>query len=172
MWRVYTAIIVACFVIGPVISIVVERVVRRHDPRARDLPTLVLRWFTFWIVGVRLFTAGAAQAFQPEFTAQQIFGTTDVAVLPFISELGYANLGMGVIGILSLFVRGWAAPAALVGAVFLGLDGIRHLVEGGEFTSDRFVAMVSDLIALVVLGGSLITAAVRARRKQKGPGRT
>jgi hypothetical protein len=163
----YIVIIVVCFVVGPIVSIIIERVVRRENPRSRDLLTLILRWFTFWIVGVRLLLAGATQALDPEFTGEQIFGTTDPTVLPFISELGYANLGFGVIGILSLFLRSWVVPAALSGGViFLGLDGIRHLVEGGAFTSDRATAMITDLIALVVLGGCLIALAVRSRRNR------
>jgi hypothetical protein len=164
MFSMYIAIIVVCFVVGPVVSIIIERSVKRNDPRSRDLLALVLRWFTFWIVGVRLFTAGAVQALRPEFTADQIFGTTDPTVFPFISELGYANLGFGVIGILSLFLRSWTVPAALAGVVFLGLDGFRHAFAGGEFTADRSIAMISDLVALVVLGGCLIALAVRPRK--------
>lgn len=163
----YFVIIALCFVVGPIMSIIIERLVRRHRPDAPDLLTLVLRWFTFWIVGVRLFTAGVVQALRPEFTAEQIFNTTDPAVLPFISELGYANIAMGVVGILTLVWRGWVPPAALLGAIFLGLDGIRHLADGGAFTPDRTLAMVTDLIAVVVLGGCLIAVAVTKRRQEQ-----
>lgn len=137
----------------------------RRKSIPRDALALTLRWFTFWIVGVRLFVAGATQAIRPDDTADTIFGTTDPTVLPFISELGDANLGFGVIGILSLFLRSWVVPAALAGVVFLGLDGIRHAVSGGEFASEHSIAMITDLIALVVLGGSLIAVAARSRRK-------
>lgn len=152
----YFVIVLACFVVLPVVSIIVEVIVRRRRGTSSGLLPIALRWFTFWIVGVRLFTAGISQAIQPQFTAESIFGTDDPQVLPFISELGYANIAMGTIGILSVFIRSWTAPAAVVGAVFLGLDGIRHVVEGGEFTPERTLAMVTDLLALVVLGGGVI----------------
>jgi hypothetical protein len=166
MLTMYFAILALCFVVGPVVSMVIERAVKRNEPQSRDLLALVFRWFTFWIVGVRLFTAGMVQALRPEFTADQIFGTTDPTVLPFISELGYANIGFGVIGIISLYARSWVVPAALAGVVFLGLDGIRHAVSGGDFTADRVLAMVTDLIAVVVLGACLIAVAARSRQKK------
>lgn len=52
-------------------------------------------------------------------------------------------------------------PEYTAGAIFLGLDGIRHLVERGELTPERTLAMVTDLLALVVLGGGVIALAVR-----------
>jgi hypothetical protein len=166
----YFTIVIACFIVLPIISIVIESIVRRRRATAPDLLAIALRWFTFWIVGVRLFTAGVSQAIQPQFTAETIFGTDDPQVLPFISELGYANIAMGTVGILSVFIRSWTPPAAVVGAVFLGLDGIRHVVEGGAFTPERTLATVTDLLALVVLGGGVIALAVRDR-KAKLPGR-
>ncbi|MFZ2509589.1 MAG: hypothetical protein WAW85_00650 [Gordonia sp. (in: high G+C Gram-positive bacteria)] len=54
----YYAIILGCFVVFPVASILIEHHHRRQRGDDADLPLLVLRWFTFWIVGVRLFTAG------------------------------------------------------------------------------------------------------------------
>jgi hypothetical protein len=162
----YYAIIAACFVVLPIASILIEWIVRRKDPASRDLVVMIAKWFTFWIVGVRLFVAGVTQALVPEYTAQTIFGTEDPQVLPFISELGYANIAIGTVGLVSLFKRTWTAPAALLGAVFLGLDGVRHVIEGGDFTPERTVAMVSDLLAVVVLGGSLIALAIRRTRRR------
>jgi hypothetical protein len=167
MSTMYFVIVIGCFVVLPIVSIIVEVMVRRRRGTTPDLLAIALRWFTFWIVGVRLLTAGVSQAIQPGFTAQTIFGTDDPQVLPFISELGYANIAMGTIGILSVFLRGWTIPAAVVGAVFLGLDGIRHVVEGGEFTPDRVLATATDLLALVVLGGAVIALAVRGRRRAR-----
>lgn len=104
------------------------------------------------------------QALRPEFTAETIFDTTGPEVLPFISELGFANIAIGIFGLMSLKLRSWTPPAALLGAVFLGLDGIRHIADGGAFTADRALAAVSDLVALVILGGALILYVARARR--------
>ncbi|HTP02561.1 MAG TPA: hypothetical protein VMJ64_14395, partial [Anaerolineales bacterium] len=42
--------------------------------RSAGLLALIGKWFVFWVVGIRLFTAGLRQAIQPRFTAEDIFG--------------------------------------------------------------------------------------------------
>lgn len=160
----YYGIIIGCFVVFPILSILIEHRIRRRRGEEIDLPGLVLRWFTFWIVGVRLFTAGVMQALRPEYTAETIFDITDPDVLPFVSELGFANIALGLIGLLSLRLRSWTPPAAVAGAVFLGLAGIRHVADGGAFTADRALAAGTDLLAVVVLGGALAAVALADRR--------
>ncbi|GAA3957474.1 DUF6790 family protein [Gordonia caeni] len=160
----YSGFLIGCFVVFPIISILIELSVRRRRGEDPDVLGLILRWFTFWIAGVRLLIDGLTQAIRPEFTAESIFDTTDPTVLPFISELGYSNIAIGVIGVLSIRLCSWTAPAALAGAIFLGLAGIRHLVDGGSFTTDRAVAAGTDIFAVVILIGALIAVALRARR--------
>lgn len=165
----YIGFLIGCFVVFPVVSILIEHSVRRRRGEEADLRALFLRWFTFWIAGVRLLIDGLTQAFRPEFTAESIFDTTDPTVLPFISELGYSNIAIGVVGILSIRVRSWTAPAALAAAVFLGLAGIRHLADGGSFTADRALAAGTDIFAIVILIGALLAVALRSRHDEVCP---
>lgn len=162
----YIAMLIAFYIVLPIASIGIEVAVRRRRGEQPDIVFIVARWFTFWIVGVRLFIAGALQALNPSYTAETIFGTTDPIIMPVISELGYANLAFGTIGIVSLFRPTWVLAAATAGAVFLGLDGLRHLIEGGPYTPDRMLALISDLVALVILAGSAIAVGV-SRRKSR-----
>lgn len=162
----YFAIVVGCFVVFPIVSIIIDLARRRRGSKEPETLLVVVRWFTFWIVGVRLFIAGAMQALVPEYTAETIFATSDAAVLPFISELGFANLAFGAIGIVSLFRPSWILPAATAGTIFLGLDGIRHALAGGAFTFDRMIAMTTDLIALIMLGAGAIALALRGRQSR------
>ncbi len=145
----YLVMILGLMVVAPVVSIVSEYAA---GGGAGDVLLLAGKWFVFWAVGVRLFTAGLSQAFRPEFTAGNILGakTTDRSVLQIVQELGFANLGFGLIGILSLLLPTWIVPAAVAGGLFLGLAGIRHIAKPGKNTKE-WIATLTDLLVFVVL---------------------
>jgi hypothetical protein len=117
---------------------------------ATDLMLLVGKWFVFWGVGVRLFMAGVRQTLQPAYTAEQIFNITDRAALGVVREVGFGNLSMGTLGLLSLLQPVWTVPAAIVGGLHYGLAGLGHVVRGGGNFKER-TAMVSDLLIFALL---------------------
>lgn len=116
------------------------------------VPVMVLvgTWFAFWAGGVRLFIAGLRQMIQPRFTSETIFGIGSDDPLPFVQELGMANVAMGTLGIAAGFVPVFVLPAAIVGGLYYALAGVRHAMRRGR-TANETVAMVSDLFVGVVL---------------------
>jgi len=121
---------------------------------------LIGKWFTFWAVGVRLFIAGLRQTIQPRFTAQEIFKVEGEAVFPIVREIGFANLSMSTLALLSLPYPSCLLAAALVGGLYYGFAGLLH-VAGHERNLKENVAMVSDLfIAVVLLGYLMLTLTV------------
>lgn len=122
------------------------------------LIALTGKWFTFWGVGMRLGIAGLRQAFNPAFTARDIFEIEDPAAQPVVRELGFANLALGLLGLLSL-LPGWTPPAALAGAVFFGLAGWKH-TKASERNATRTVAMLSDILIAAVLAFYLVMLAI------------
>ena len=143
----YLAVIVLLMGVLPIASILVEFVLLHSGA---DLLFLIGKWFVFWSVGVRLLLAGLRQIANPEFTAETIFGVTDKAALTIVQELGFGNLAIGLLGALTLLNRQWIAPAAIVGGLFYGLAGIKHLVKGDRNATEN-IAMVSDLFIAVVI---------------------
>jgi hypothetical protein len=145
----YLVMILGLMIVAPVVSIVSEY---SAGGGAGDLLLLAGKWFVFWAVGIRLFTAGLSQSFRPEFTAGNILGarSADRSVLQIVQELGFANLGFGLIGILSLPFGGWIVPAAVAGGLFLGLAGIRHVAKPGKNTKE-WIATLTDLLVFAVL---------------------
>ncbi len=111
---------------------------------------LVDTWFVFWSVGVRLMIAGVRQFFQPQFTAVQIFQMRGDEALPIIRELGIANFAVGVIAVLSPWRPAFRLPMVIVGTIFYGTAGLRHLIHRGK-TRNETVALVSDLFVATVL---------------------
>lgn len=136
----------------PILSVLVESAVHKnHAP----LLALIGKWFVFWAIGVRLFTAGLRQIIKPGLTAEGIFGIKDNASWAIIRELGFANVGMGLAGILTLWFAGWRPAAALTGGLFLVLDGILHVTNKRNFEEN--VAMYSDLFIGIIMAAYLMS---------------
>ncbi len=117
---------------------------------------LVGKWFVFWTTGIRLFTAGISQSSNPAFTAR-IFKMKNQESQVVIRELGFANISLGVMGILSVINDHWRILAAITGSLFFGLAGIQHLFKKSDSTHER-IAMTGDLFVFVILVSYLISA--------------
>lgn len=142
----YPFLITAFMVVLPAISIAAEAAIR-------GVPLsilLVAKWFVFWMVGIRLLTAGLRQITQPEYTARVIFKLTGQDALVVIRELGFANVAMGLLGAISLPFADWRSAAALVGGAFYGLAAAHHILQPHRGRLQN-IAMVSDVFAALVL---------------------
>lgn len=143
----YFLIVLLFMFVAPIGSVYLE-----HLHSAAPLVVLVGKWFVFWSVGVRLLTAGLRQYFQPSFTAKQIFHVEGDGVQFVIRELGIANFCVGLIGMLSLLYPPFVLPAAIYGALFYGIAGVRHVAEKNKSANENLTT-VSDLFVFAVLAG-------------------
>ncbi len=132
-------------IILPALSIV-EEIMVEHESFGW---ALIGKWFIFWAVGMRLFTAGISQASNPAFTAG-IFRMRTQEGFTVIRELGFANISLGVMGILSVINSDWRLLAAVTGGLFLGLAGIQHFFKKPD-SRNEVIAMIYDLAALIVI---------------------
>jgi len=130
----------------PVICIVVQA----HQLNEIYNWQLVGKWFLFWSVGIRLFIAGLKQVIQPDFTAKQIFQFNSDESFIVIRELGFANVSIGLIGILSLIKPAWNALAAIAGGLYFGLAGLWHLLKRPE-SKNEVIAMISDIFIFLLM---------------------
>ncbi len=151
----YIAAIIVLMLVLPLLSVAAEAA---WIPGS-DLLAVIGRWFVFWGVGVRLFLAGINQVFRPRFTAEGIFGIGDPAAHGLVREVGFGNLAMGTLGMLSLVVSGWVVPAAIVGGLFFGLAGLGHLVRKDRDVKEQ-VAFVSDLAMFALLAAFVASRAL------------
>jgi hypothetical protein len=152
----YLLTVVALMAVLPILSIGVEAF---SPPGPHDLVFLVGKWFVFWASGVRLAVAGLRQMIQPEFTAREIFATTDAGAAKIARELGFGNFAIGVLCLGSIAFPGWRAGAALCSCIFYGLAGLLH-VGNHKRNRNETIAMISDLAIFVVLVVYLLAAAV------------
>ena len=111
---------------------------------------LVGEWFVLWSVGVRLALAGLRQIVQPAYTAREILGVGGNESLILVRELGFANLAIGAIGLVSFLRPEWRLAGALAGGIFYVLAGVNHVMQPGRNRLESW-AMVSDSFVGVVL---------------------
>lgn len=143
----YLAALILMMFVLPAASVVVEALRASGAP---DLVWLIGKWFTFWAVGVRLFSAGITQSFGPQFTARSIFDVKDPGALAIVREVGFGNLAIGALGLASLIRPGWIVPTAITGGLYFGLAGLGHLYRANRNFKEQ-VALVSDFAIFLVL---------------------
>lgn len=143
----YVASVILLTVVLPLGLAVVDRFVMGAPS---GFLVLLAFWMAFWAGGVRLLLAGLRQTLWPKLTTEQIFGIKGDEVLPVMREVGFANLAMGTLGILSVLDRSLLVPAAIVSGIYYGLAGAGHLAHG-KLNLMRRVAMITDLWVFAVL---------------------
>jgi hypothetical protein len=151
----YLISVILLLAVLPIVSIAIETAVRHTD-----LLFLIGKWFVFWACGARLFLAGIRQTLNPAFTAATIFEIKDKGAEKIVQELGFGNLSLGLLGLLTIFAPAWIVPAAIAGGLYYSLAGLKHATNAGR-NANQNIAMVSDIAIFVVLAGYLIAIAAR-----------
>lgn len=142
----YFMIVIAQTIVLPIVCGVIELLVVGGDP------VLVLgKWWVFWGVGSRLLVAGVAQV-SGRGPTTAILGALAPSVQEkqLTRELGTANIGMGLAGLLAL-VPGWALPAGLAGGVFLLIAGVMHLSKKNKNPQEALATWTDLVVGLVVV---------------------
>lgn len=115
-----------------------------------ELILLIGKWFIFWSIGCRLFTAGLRQILKPSFTAETIFHLKETDSYVVVRELGTANICMGVAAIISLFIPQWRVVVAFSGGLFLGIAGIMHVLRRPD-NPNQIIPMISNLLVFFIM---------------------
>ncbi len=142
----YFILVIAQTVVLPVVSGIVELAVGGGDP------VLVFgKWWVFWGVGTRLLVAGIAQV-SGKGPTTEILGASAPSIQEkqLARELGTANIGMGLAGLLAL-VPGWALPAGLAGGVFLLIAGVLHVAKKGKNPQETLATWTDLVVGVVVV---------------------
>ncbi|MCG7394191.1 hypothetical protein MHY87_14895 [Microvirga sp. ACRRW] len=142
----YLGMITLTMAVLPLLSIGIEYPL---TPRG-NLVFLVGKWFVFWAVGVRLLLAGLHQIFKPAFTSETIFRIKDPDARKIVMELGFGNIAIALVALVSVYRTEWLTPAAFAGAVFYGLAGLQHL-RNSERTGIENMALASDLFVAAIM---------------------
>lgn len=142
----YFIIVIAQTVVMPIISGIIELSSTGGDP------VLVFgKWWVFWGVGTRLLSAGIVQMSGRGPTAAILGAATpSVQEQQLARELGTANIGMGLAGLLAL-VPGWALPAGAAGGVFLLIAGAMHVAKKNKNAKETLATWTDLVVGVAVL---------------------
>lgn len=142
----YFIVVIAQTIVLPIVSGIVELAVAGGDP-----VYVFGKWWVFWGVGTRLLLAGVVQVSGKGPTAAILGATAPTTQEQQLTrELGTANIGMGLAGLLAL-VPGWALPAGVAGGVFLLLAGILHVAKKGKNAQETVATWTDLVVGLAVL---------------------
>jgi hypothetical protein len=164
VYNYYLLYIIAVMFVCPIISIWVEKLLAKRESSFQVLIELIAKWFIFWAVGIRLLTAGFSQAVNPAFTGSIL--DVPEACFVAIKEIGFANISMGLIALMSLFLPTWRKAGGLCGGLYLGIAGFLHVSRIAEgINVKETIAMVSDLFIFSIVVFYLLSS-IRASRSE------
>ncbi len=133
-------------IIFPVISICAEAIIKGIPAD----PGLMGKWLIFWVAGIRLSLRGIKRIYRRGAAPAIFFNEERKETFLMIRELSFANITIGVMGILSVVNSNWRQIAGLAAAIFFGLSALQHFfikpVNGKEMA-----IMVTDIIVFAIL---------------------
>ncbi|MFN8532201.1 MAG: DUF6790 family protein [Dehalococcoidia bacterium] len=128
-----STVIYGSFVLIALIGALIHLVLARHSLSLHRIVEIVLVWIFVMLVGVPGLFAGLFHVFEPEVAAAAI----GWQVSPFQREVGFGDIGIGLLGVLCARFRGlfwWATGIWTV--VFFGGAAIGHYIE--QVTTNNF----------------------------------
>ena len=136
-------------VLGPIIHLLILK--RKKCSSHRTIEVFLLYQLIF-SVGVTSLLAFIGLTFLPEYVAEY----SGWPICPFQQELGNVNLSFGILGILSIWLRGHFWTATVLGfSIWIFADGIHHIADiiyNHNYAPGSIgVSLITDLIVPIVL---------------------
>jgi hypothetical protein len=138
-----------CIALIAVLPIAAAALESRTDQLALSWP-IYWKWFIFWGVGIRLFFKGVKLASTPQFTGLSLSSFKNRESYLLLLELGFANMALGSMGILSVINDQWRLIAAIAGAIYFGLADMLRLLKKPTGRQE-LVALVYNVLVFVGL---------------------
>jgi hypothetical protein len=148
----FTVWCIALIAVLPVTAALLEA---RADGTPLDWP-IYWKWFIFWSVGFRLFFKGVRLASTQQATGLSLSSFRNRESYLLLLELGFANMSLGAMGILSVINDQWRLIAAIAGAIYFGLSDLLRLLKKSAGCHER-VALTYNLLAFAGLMAYLVS---------------
>ena len=142
-------------IILPIIFIIVETQIKRSQRQTFCFIDICGKWLAFWVIGFGGISVGLMQALNPAYTANLL--GVQMSDMIIVRELGFAQTGIGIIGLLSIRLHSFRKPAAIAFGIFILGATIIHLTRLGYVGFDEIVSLADDVWTL----GAVVLVLVR-----------
>lgn len=149
------------YILCPLTAILVELGIRKKKGHQYNITAVASKWLSFFVIGIRALVSGCMQAFNPAFTGALLQVEMNDYIV--IKELGYAAIGTGVIGVLSLKKESFRIPAAISRAIFIFCCTFNHLTRIDVVNIGEIIVIITDIL----LVASAVFIVITENRKLK-----
>lgn len=143
--NVYALIIICLTFILPILFTIIEW----FTGSVWILSDTFYKWFVFFALGLRLFSAGLTQLFKPTYTLHTVFKINDIKSAALVQELGVHNALIGFALMSMIVMPGYRDILTSIGAAYFGIAGLLHATRK-EKAFNQYVAMMADLVIAVI----------------------
>ena len=149
----------------PILSIGINKLVNSRKNIKQNTIELILGWAIFWSLGIRTFSAGLMQTFNPIYTNNLL--QLELNDFIIIREHGLNNIGIGLLCIISFykhFLRKYSCMIMLISCTGFS---ILHIIRIEKIDFNEVISLINDLIIIVIsLGGIIYYMRIKTNNKK------
>lgn len=117
----------------------------------KDLfPGIYAKWVIFWGIGLRYIISGFYFVYDPFQIGKESRSGHD-AIARLAKDLGWAEVCIGLLGVVSLFEPGIRWVAGMVGGLLSGITGARHFTLDTLSKKDRLWTYINIVVFILVI---------------------
>lgn len=135
-------------VILPLICILIEIAIFKRQNKTIIFKNIFLKWLCFWVIGFSAISVGVMQAFNPSYTADLLH--VNMSDFIIVQELGYAQLGIGIVALLSLKWVQFKKPAVIAYGTFIFGCTVIHFLRFSAIDLGEIISTLNDIWILIV----------------------
>lgn len=143
----HTIYVIGVMFIAPIVCVIIEFILSKNGTK-KKLLDLICKWFVFFTLGLRALTAGLMQIVNPSYTAKLLHLTTDNFLA--IQELGFAQFGIGVLGILSIHYYKLRKSTAISYGIFMAGAAYLHIIRLSQIQLGEMMSLIGDLLVVAI----------------------
>ena len=138
----------------PILSIGINKFINSRKNIQQNTIELILGWLIFWSLGIRTFSAGLMQTFNPIYTSNLL--QLELNDFIIIREHGLNNISIGFLCIISFykqFLRKYSCLLILV--PYIGFS-ILHIIRIEKINFNEVISLITNLFIIVISLGGII----------------